>query len=85
MVTLSLRLPASLHKQLRTLAEQEGISINQFVVSILKEKVSVLMTEEYLLERGVRGSREAFEQVLAKVPDVPAAARDQLDNEGDEG
>ena len=78
MSTLSLRLPDSLHKQVRLLARREGISINQFIASAAAEKVTALMTEEYLAERSSRGSREKFERVLAKVPDVPASPADAI-------
>jgi len=68
MKKLSVRLPDSLHRQLKELAEKEGISINQFVSSAVGEKVAALMTVEYLTDRGRRGSREKFEAVLSKVP-----------------
>ncbi len=70
MSTLSLRLPDSLHHELRRLAEQEGSSINQFVASAAAEKLSALRTASYLKERARRGSRKDFEAVLAKIPDV---------------
>lgn len=38
MSTLSLRLPDSLHKRVRDLAQQEGISINQFIRTAVAEK-----------------------------------------------
>lgn len=69
MSTLSVRLPSSLHRQLKELAAREGISINQFVSSAVGEKMAALMTAEYLNERARRGSRASFEAVLAKVPD----------------
>lgn len=34
-----LRLPKSLHRQLSTISEKEGVSLNQFIVSALAEKV----------------------------------------------
>lgn len=70
MSALSVRLPDSLHKQVKALAKDEGMSINQFVTSAVAEKLAALMTEEYIAERASRGNREAFERVLAKVPDV---------------
>lgn len=76
MSTLSLRLPNSLHQQLRKLAEAEGISINQLVATAAAEKVSALMTVKYLEDRAARGDRAKFDAVLAKVPDVPAAEGD---------
>lgn len=68
MSTLSLRLPESLHDGVRELAQREGISINQFITLAVAEKLSVLMTEEYLEERARRGSREKYEAALAQVP-----------------
>ena len=42
MSRISLRLPDSLHKQLRALAQKEGISINQLAASALSEKMAAL-------------------------------------------
>lgn len=67
MSTISLRLPESLHEKARELAKQENISINQLVATALAEKLSALMTEEYLQARAKRGSRRKFEAVLRKV------------------
>jgi len=78
MSTLSLRLPESLHKQVRELADREGISINQFVVMAVAEKMSALLTEEYLEERARRGSRRRFERAMAKVKDRPPESKDRL-------
>jgi hypothetical protein len=80
MSTLSLRLPASLHRHLRELAEREGVSINQLISAAVGEKVAALDTLEYLQERAKRGNRKAFEAVLARVPDVEPAAFDRLPN-----
>lgn len=77
MSTLSLRLPDSLHKQIRELAQQDGISINQFISTAVAEKLSALMTEDYLEKRAQRGSREKFLAVLAKVPDAPPEPGDE--------
>ena len=81
MSTLSLRLPVSLHRHLRVLAEREGVSINQIISSAVGEKVAALHTLDYLRERAKRGSRKAFEAVLAKVPDVEPPDFDQLPNQ----
>ena len=70
MSTLSLRIPNSLHKQIRELAKREGISINQFVASAAAEKMTALLTEEYIETRAKRASLQKFQKVLEKVPDV---------------
>lgn len=79
MSTLSLRLPNSLHRQIRELAKREGVSINQLVTTAVAEKMAALMTVEYLAERAARGSRQAFDEILARVPDVEPDEADRLD------
>ena len=78
MSALSLRLPKSLHEQLREVAQEEGISVNQFVMLAVAEKVAALSAIEYLEKRAKRGSREKFLEILSKVPDVEPEAFDQL-------
>lgn len=78
MSTLSVRLPSSLHRQIRELAKREGISINQFISTAAAEKLSALMTEEYLERRAGRASREKFERALSRLPHVEPEQRDRL-------
>jgi hypothetical protein len=78
MSTISLRLPESLHKQVRKLAEKESVSINQLITVALAEKLSALMTEEYLDERAKHGSRKKFQRAMAKVPRVKPEEYDRL-------
>ncbi len=78
MSTISLRLPESLHQAVKMLARRERVSVNQFIALALAEKVSALMTADWLEERARRGDRERFEQVLAKVPDVEPEEADRL-------
>ena len=78
MSTISLRLPDSLHERARELAERENISINQLVTLALAEKISALMTEEYLGERAKRASKAKFQKAMSKVADVEPAEEDKL-------
>jgi hypothetical protein len=78
MSTLSLRIPNSLHEQIRKLAKQEGISINQFLASAAAEKMSALLTEEYLEARAKRSSLKKFQNVLKKVSDSEPEEYDRL-------
>ncbi len=71
--------PESLLKQVRELAEREGITLEQFISSAMAEKAAAWMTVEYLKQRAARGSRQKFTQVLSKVPDVDADEQDRLE------
>ena len=76
--TLRLQLPRSLHEQVCRLAERESISVNQLAMLALAEKVSALMTQEYLAERAERGSRKKFENAMAKVADTEPEEYDKI-------
>jgi len=78
MSTISLRLSQSLHKQVRELAQREEISINQFIATAVAEKMSALLTVEYLASRAKRGRRKKFDRVLNKVRSGEPVETDRL-------
>jgi predicted DNA-binding ribbon-helix-helix protein len=78
MSSLTVRLPDSIHSKLRVLAKKDNVSVNQLIASAVTEKVSALMTDDYLAERAARGSRERFMQALSQVPDVEPEPYDVL-------
>lgn len=78
MSVLSVRLPESLHKMAKNVAEEDNVSLNQFIATAVAEKVAALTTESYLESRALRGSRKVFDQVLAQVPAVQPEEFDKL-------
>jgi uncharacterized protein (DUF1778 family) len=78
MSALSLRLPDSIHRHIKQIAQQEGVSINQFIASAVAEKVSAIATEDYLQQRANRANTEAFQAILAKVPKRAPILGDEL-------
>jgi hypothetical protein len=58
--------------------QREGFSINQFIALAIAEKLSALMTEEYLQKRAQRGNRKKYEAALAQVPDVEPEEHDRI-------
>ncbi len=78
MSTLSLRLPESLHKKLKELAKKEDVSMNQFITLAVSEKMSALLTLDYLKERAEKGNRKAFENIMKDVPDIEPEEYDKL-------
>jgi hypothetical protein len=77
MSAVSLRIPESIHRRIREMANLEGVSINQLITSALVEKLSSLRAEEYLAKRAARGSRAKFDAVLAKVRDAAPMKGDE--------
>lgn len=78
MAVLSLRLPESLHRRVREMAKQDGISMNHFVALAVAEKVSALDTVDYLRQRAARADVNDFDRVLEMVPDVEPEAHDRI-------
>ncbi len=78
MSALSLRLPESIHRHIREIAKKEGVSINQFISSAVSEKISALMTEDYLENRARRAKEKDFRKILAKVPSRKSIPGDEL-------
>ena len=78
MSTLSLRFPDSVHDAVRAYAREDDVSINQFVISAVIEKITALDTEKYIENRGLRGSKEKYLNVLKKVPHVQPRQEDVI-------
>ncbi|VAW34601.1 hypothetical protein MNBD_CHLOROFLEXI01-2257 [hydrothermal vent metagenome] len=79
MTPMTIRLPDSLHKEIKRLAQAEGVSINQFLTLAAAEKISALRTVAYLREEAAKGSRADFEAFLTAVPDNEPTNEDKLD------
>lgn len=78
MSTLSVRLPDSLHKKLKETAQKEGVSMNQIVNLSIAEKVSALLTEDYLKTQDKKEAHKNLKEILEKVPDRPPEPYDKL-------
>jgi hypothetical protein len=78
MSTVSVQLSDSLHAAADELAQETGVSLNQFLVLALSEKVSALTGLRHLASRAERGSRTQFEAALREVADVEAEECDRL-------
>jgi predicted transcriptional regulator len=83
MATLSIRLPDSLHRAVRELADNDQVSINQFISYALTAKVSELRTIDYLKQRAARANMDDFDKLLALVPDVEPDGEDRIPKDGE--
>ena len=77
---VALRLQESLLSEARSVAETEGVALNQFINVAVAEKLSALRTEDYFRERAERGNVAKAKRLLGRAgkrkPPVPG---DQLD------
>jgi hypothetical protein len=66
MVRLTVTVPDAVYRGIHDLSQREKIPLDQLVALVLSEKLSAMMTEDYLQKRAARGRREKFLAVLAK-------------------
>jgi len=75
-MNFALRIPDYYKEEIEAL--KGNVSINQFIVNALAEKIATLKTIDYLEERAKKGSREDALALLQKVPDREPAEDDKL-------
>jgi len=78
MANYALRVPDSLMAYARQVAEEEHVSMNQFFVTAIAEKVSALKTEAWFRERHARGDLQAFDSWLQASPSAPPLPGDEV-------
>lgn len=61
---LTLRLPGTLHEQLRLLAEREGVSLNQYIVYALTRQATLAYTIQALPEHETDRQRASYTALL---------------------
>jgi hypothetical protein len=78
MSTLTSQMPEGLARQLRECAAREGVSVDQLMSAAAREKMSALLTVDYLRDRARHAKREDFLAFLNGSPDVPPMPGDEL-------
>lgn len=78
MSSVTLDIPESLKRSIEALAAAEGYSLEQFMASAAGEKLSVVLTMDYLRREAAAGRRDAFDRYMAAVPDVAPSPSDRL-------
>ncbi len=75
-MNFALRIPDYYKQELEEL--KGNVSMNQFIVNAISEKIASLRTLGYLEERASWGSVESLQAILDAVPDAEPDQRDRL-------
>ncbi len=78
MSVITIDVPESLFDKLKEVVAKDRSTPEHFALLALAEKLSSVITVEYLEERAKRAKVERFEQLLSKVPDVKPEETDRL-------
>lgn len=76
--TYPLRLPRSIKAAAENLARAEGISMNQFIATAVAEKLSVLSTADFFVQRAQRAKPDAIDKILSRSGGQPPQPGDEL-------
>lgn len=74
----ALRIPDSLAGYAKELAREDNVSLNQFIVMALAEKVSALKTEAFFRERAERANHQKALSILDSARKLPPVSGDEL-------
>ena len=72
-----LRMPDSLKEAVARISKENGISINQFVVTAIAEKISALKTAEFFAEHAREANIEVARRILRRTGGQPPAPEDR--------
>jgi hypothetical protein len=78
MQTMSLRMPDYLKSALKDICQNEKISLNQFILNALSEKVSALQTIDIIEKKAKQASKKDFLDALNQIPNNEPFEHDRL-------
>ena len=74
-----MKLPLSIKKAAQRLAQEDGVSLNQWIASAVAEKVGVVETAaEFFKKRASRKTGDQLIEFLRNAPNVPAEPDDRV-------
>ena len=73
-----LRLPETLMDDARAMAKAQGVSINQFLATVIAERVGQLKALNHVSARIARADPAMARAVLALIPDRPPMEGDEM-------
>ncbi|MEJ2053090.1 MAG: toxin-antitoxin system HicB family antitoxin [Calditrichaceae bacterium] len=78
MKAIQVRIPDTIHHKLKELAKEEGISINNFIVSSISNEVIRQETRDFFKKASAHFNPKDFAEALAAVPDAPVPESDKI-------
>lgn len=75
--TYPLRLPRSVKAAAEKMAQEEGISLNQFVATAVAEKLAVMNTVDFFGERKARADLTQLKRILKRKGGEPPRPGDE--------
>lgn len=78
MNALTINIPDSLYNKLKELTQKDRVSLEDFAVSAVAEKLASFLTVDYIEHRAKRANIDRFHEILAKIPSIEPDEEDRL-------
>jgi hypothetical protein len=78
MKAIQVRLPDQIHERLKDLAKEQGVSLNNFIVSSISNEVIRQETRDFFKKASANFDPKAFAEVLGAIPDAPVQDSDKI-------
>ncbi len=78
MPTISTKIPDTLFRQAKTIAEREDMTLDEFIALALASQVSSWKTGETFTQRAVKGDWQKARKILANAPNMEPDDFDKL-------
>jgi hypothetical protein len=78
MKAIQVRLPESIHRRAKQLAGEEGVSLNQFILTSVSNEVVRQETRDFFRAAAAKFDPAAFAEALGAVPDGAPVKSDRL-------
>jgi hypothetical protein len=83
MSTMEIRIPESIRGRLEHFAKMDGVPIDDFVATVLSQRVAVAEADSYVRNRAKRGSAAQLLELLDKAPAVDPDPADRITKNGE--
>ena len=78
MSAVTVNIPDSLWDRIERMADEDGVSVDSLILTILSQRIAVADAESYVKMRGRRGSADSLKRILEAAPDVEPSSEDRL-------
>jgi uncharacterized protein (DUF1778 family) len=82
MSSLEIRIPDSIRSRVEDFARKEGVSVDDYVASVLSQRVALADVDSYVRIRAARGSADRLIELLDKAPAVESEPNDRITANG---
>lgn len=75
---MNITVPDSIRSRVEEFAREDGVSVDDFVATVLSQRVAVANADSYVRNRASRGGAEKLIELLEKAPDAEPMESDRI-------